>query len=47
MERTPQGLFLSVEDLVALVGTLNRLGLQKILRNRGRVSEPRGPFGIR
>ena len=31
-ERTQPGPFLSVEDLVARVGTLNRLELQKILR---------------
>ena len=47
MERTQHGPFLSVEDLVARVGKLNRGGPQKILCNSSHVIEPRGPFGIR
>ena len=42
MERTQHGRFVSVEDLVARVGKLNRLGLQKILRKPSHVTEPRG-----
>ena len=33
MERTEHGPFHTVEHLVARVGKLNRLGLQKILRD--------------
>jgi hypothetical protein len=40
-ERTRHGPFLSVEDLVARVGKLNRRGLQKILRKPNSVTEPR------
>ena len=38
MERTRHGPFLSVEDLVARVGKLNRGGLQKILPNPSHVA---------
>jgi len=47
MERTQNRPFLSAEDLVARVRKLNRGELQKILRNPGLFTEPRGPFGIR
>jgi len=47
VERTQNGPRLSVEDLAARVGKLNRRGLPRILNKPSHDTESRGPFGIR